>query len=249
VGLAIEKDKCYTAADFFEWEPDSGERYELADGGAYMMAGCSRRHEEINDNLFMLIRGALKGKPCRVYSENFAVRLFPDLERKDNCVFLPDIFVVCDRKKLDERACNGAPDLIIEVLSPSTARFDRLVKFNKYLEACVKEYWIVDPELNTIQVHRLGTTNNSCAAILHRLCPHFFAQNALHKPIMLALLGFKLWANSAQSCLPLVIRRALLQNKRYVTSVYNDEAKIDVLSLPGLTINTQDVFTAEEEGI
>jgi Uma2 family endonuclease len=120
------------------------------------------------------------------------VRLFPESGRKDNCVFLPDIFVVCDRKKLDKQACNGAPDLIIEVLSPSTARFDRLVKFNKYLEAGVKEYWIVDPDINTIQVH-------------------------------------------------------ILQNKRYVTSVYNDEAEIDVLSLPGLTINTRDIFPAEDE--
>jgi Uma2 family endonuclease len=63
-------------------------------------------------------------------------------------VFEPDVFVVCDRSKLDGKTCNGAPDLIVEVLSPSNASYDRIVKFNKYQAAGVREYWIVEPDMN-----------------------------------------------------------------------------------------------------
>jgi Uma2 family endonuclease len=87
-----------------------------------------------------------------LYPAPFAVRLFPKKDYSDDTVFEPDIVVVCDPSKLDDKSCNGAPDLVIEVISPSTAKYDRVLKFRKYQNAGVKEYWIVDPELKSVQV-------------------------------------------------------------------------------------------------
>lgn len=135
---------CYTYADYLAW--DEGERYEIIDGEAYMMAPPSRIHQEISGDFYYALRSFLEGKPCKVYAAPFSVRLFPAEDKSDDTVVEPDITVVCDPAKLDDRGCKGPPDLIIEILSPSTARYDRIVKFNKYREAGVREYWIVDPE-------------------------------------------------------------------------------------------------------
>jgi Uma2 family endonuclease len=97
----------------------------------------------------------LKGKKCKVYPAPFGVRPFEqegdDPEDVDTLVE-PDICVVCDPSKLDDMGCKGAPDLVIEVLSPSTIRHDRFTKFNLYQRAGVREYWIVDPAGKSIQV-------------------------------------------------------------------------------------------------
>jgi Uma2 family endonuclease len=140
--LATEQ-PCYTYADYLGWDED--ERYEIIDGEAYMMAPPSRIHQEISGNLYYALRDFLNGKTCKVYAAPFSVRLFPAADKSDGTVVEPDITVVCDPAKLDDRGCNGPPDLIIEILSPSTARYDRVVKFNIYREAGVREYWIVDP--------------------------------------------------------------------------------------------------------
>jgi Uma2 family endonuclease len=100
-------------------------------------------------------RDFLKGKPGKVYPAPFGVRLFPRDDKNDDTFLEPDIVVVCDTSKLDDKGCNGAPDLVVEILSPTTARHDRVVKFRKYLEAGVQEYWIVNPEEKTVQVHIL----------------------------------------------------------------------------------------------
>jgi Uma2 family endonuclease len=97
-------------------------------------------------NLYYALRSFLVDKPCKVYAAPFSVRLFPEEDGSDDTVVEPDITVVCDPAKLDDRGCKGAPDLAIEIVSPSTARYDRIVKFNKYREAGVREYWIADPE-------------------------------------------------------------------------------------------------------
>jgi Uma2 family endonuclease len=143
----------YTYADYLEW--DEGERYEIIDGEAYMMATPSRLHQEICGNFYYCLRSYLEGKSCKVYAAPFSVRLFPADDRSDDTVVEPDITVVCDPSKLDDRGCNGAPDLIIEILSLSTARYDRIVKFNKYREAGVREYWIIDPEEKAVFAHIL----------------------------------------------------------------------------------------------
>ena len=140
----------YTYADFLEWDEDV--RSELLDGEIVMMATPSRAHQGVVTQLVFQIESYLKGKKCKLYPAPFAVRLFPQKDYSDNTVFEPDIVVVCDPAKLDDKGCNGAPDLVIEVISPSTAKYDRIIKFRKYQIAGVKEYWIVDPDLKTVQV-------------------------------------------------------------------------------------------------
>jgi Uma2 family endonuclease len=140
----------YTYADFLEW--DEGERYEIMDGEAVMLAAPDLAHQQISRNIVAQLIAFLKGKPCQVLYAPFAVRLSPREDDSDDTVLEPDILVVCDSAKLNKRGCNGAPDFIIEILSPSTAKYDKLDKFNKYLEAGVREYWMVDIDTPAIQV-------------------------------------------------------------------------------------------------
>jgi Uma2 family endonuclease len=151
--LAKEETSYYTYADYLEW--DENERYEIIDGEAYMMAAPSRIHQETSGNFYYALRSFLEGKSCKVYAAPFSVRLFPEEDGSDDTVVEPDITVVCDPSKLDDRGCNGAPDFIIEIISPTTARYDRIVKFDKYREAGVREYWIVDPEEKVVSAYIL----------------------------------------------------------------------------------------------
>jgi Uma2 family endonuclease len=143
----------YTYADVLEWDEDV--RAEIIDGEIYMMAPPFRNHQELLTKLLVEIANFLKGKPCKVYPAPFGVRLFPKKDNTDDTFLEPDIVVVCDSSKLDKRGCNGAPDLVIEILSPSTTRKDRIVKFNKYQQAGVREYWLVDGDEKNITVYTL----------------------------------------------------------------------------------------------
>ncbi len=142
----------YTYADYCKW--DDGTRWELIDGIPYDMSpGPSRKHQGILVELLYEFRSFLEGKPCKVYMSPFDVRLNADEE--DDTVVQPDLLVVCDGSKLDERGCKGAPELIVEILSPSTIRHDSWVKYNLYKRSGVKEYWLVNPEAKTVTVNRL----------------------------------------------------------------------------------------------
>lgn len=141
----------YSYADYLNW--DEGERWEIIDGSPYMHATPSRMHQEISGELFRQISNHLLGKTCKVYSAPFCVRL--DEEKSDykiRNVFEPDITVVCDKSKLDDKGCKGTPDMIIEILSPSTGKNDKILKFNKYEKAGVKEYWIAEPDTKILNV-------------------------------------------------------------------------------------------------
>jgi Uma2 family endonuclease len=116
------------------------------------MSPPSRYHQGILGKLFVKIALFLEGKPYKIYPAPFGVRLFPKSDLSDDTYFEPDITVVCDLSKLDDRGCTGAPDMIAEVMSPSNRQNDTLVKFRKYLQARVREYWIVDPEEKTVHV-------------------------------------------------------------------------------------------------
>lgn len=143
----------YTFADCLTWSEN--ERIEIIDGAAVMMAPPSRVHQEISGALFAQLYNYLDGKPCRVYAAPFAVRLFEqdgDSPEDVDTMVEPDLTVVCDSGKLDTHGCKGAPDLVIEILSPATRRHDRLVKLGLYQRAGVREYWIVNPEDSTVQV-------------------------------------------------------------------------------------------------
>ena len=148
----VQKTQRYTYADYCAWGDD--QRWELIDGRPHAMAPAPGRfHQSISGNIYVQLKQFLRGKTCEVYISPFDVRLNADT--KDNTVVQPDVLVVCDPSKLDEKGCAGAPDMVVEVLSPSTLRHDRLIKFNKYLGAGVREYWIVDPESKTVSAHIL----------------------------------------------------------------------------------------------
>lgn len=155
MALPVEKDQ-FTFAEYLTW--DEGDRIEIIDGAAIMMGTPSTTHQRILMGLAGQIYNYLQGKTCEVFPAPFSVR---PLEREGDrpqdvrTVVEPDLSVICDPGKIDEHGCKGAPDLIIEILSPSTARRDRLVKYNLYQRAGVQEYWIVDPDTRTVQVYSL----------------------------------------------------------------------------------------------
>jgi len=142
----------YTYADYASWDDDN--RYELIDGEVFMMSAPSVEHQGISGELFRQIANYLVGKKCRVFAAPFDVCLSGKGD-EDDTVVQPDILVICDKTKLDKQKCNGAPDMIIEVLSPSSTKHDKLIKFNKYKQAGVREYWIADPVDKSVVVHIL----------------------------------------------------------------------------------------------
>ncbi len=154
--MALPQEKCYSMADVLDW--DGQERIELVDGYPVMMAPPGRVHQEISGELFAQLHAYLKGKQCKVFAAPFAVRLFEqegDYPEDVYTMVEPDISVVCDSSKLDAAGCKGAPDLVMEILSPSTMRHDRFTKFNLYQRAGVREYWIVSPTEKSVQVFLL----------------------------------------------------------------------------------------------
>lgn len=139
----------YTIEDIYALP--EGQRAELIDGELYMMAPPSRRHQTIVGELSFTIRQYIKkkGGSCTVYDAPFAVFLNED----DITYVEPDISVICDPNKLNDKGCNGAPDWIVEIVSPSSRRMDYSKKNTIYSEAGVREYWIVDPEKERITVY------------------------------------------------------------------------------------------------
>ena len=147
------KEQSYTYADYCTWDDDR--RRELIDGVIYAMSPApSRTHQRILFELSRQFGNFLKGKPCEAFHAPFDVRL-NGLGDDDDAIVQPDLVVVCDQSKLDEKGCNGAPDMVVEILSPSTASRDKVLKFNAYQRAGVREYWIVDPESKTLSAHML----------------------------------------------------------------------------------------------
>lgn len=158
MGLKKEA-KEFTYADYKGW-PEN-ERWEIIDGEAFMQAAPSWQHQKLSVELARQISNYLINKPCMVFSAPFDLCLSEYNEDDDNIrnIFQPDIVVVCDESKLRKTGYFGVPSLIIEILSPSTARADKLTKFNKYEKAGVKEYWIVDSENKVIDVFILQENN------------------------------------------------------------------------------------------
>jgi len=146
----LKQEAYYTYTDLLQWDEDF--RAELHDGEVVMMPPPLTVHQEILTELVVQIGIYLRGKKGRVFAAPFGVRLFPKNDRSDDTIFEPDIVVICDQEKLDKHGCNGAPDFVIEIISPSTAKYDRVYKLRKYQKAGVREYWIVDPESKSVQV-------------------------------------------------------------------------------------------------
>jgi Uma2 family endonuclease len=156
--MALPKatDRRFTYADYRQWPAD--ERWELIDGVAYALAPAPTiSHQTLAGQLFRQIDEALDGAPFRTLIAPVDVLLpTPDeVDDRTTTVVQPDILVVCDPKKITERNVRGAPDWIIEVLSPATARHDHLTKRALYERAGVREYWLVHPVDRVITVYAL----------------------------------------------------------------------------------------------
>ena len=151
--MPLLKNDTYTT-DYIYSLPE-GQRAELIDGKLYNMAPPSFKHQDISFALARKIADYIDSKngECKVILAPFAVFL-----NKDNKNYVePDISVICDKNKLDDHGCNGAPDWIIEIVSPSSKRMDYGIKLFKYRTAGVHEYWIVDPMKNSIMVYNFKT--------------------------------------------------------------------------------------------
>jgi len=151
---ALDFNKVYTYTDYLTWK--FKERVELIKGKIFKMTPApSTTHQQISMDISVLLYQFLDNKKCRVFSAPFDVRLTkPNLKKTYNVV-QPDIVVVCDLSKLDEKGCVGAPDLIVEILSPSTSRKDLNDKYSLYEENSVKEYWIVNLNEEFVLVYDL----------------------------------------------------------------------------------------------
>ncbi len=141
----------YTYADYLEWE--GPERYQLINGEVFQMASPSVAHQGILMELSRQFGNFLEDKPCRVFAAPLDVRLFPKADNSDKTVVQPDLLVVCDKNKLGKGSVNGSPDLVVEIVSPSNSHKEMFLKFQYYLEAGVREYWMIDPETKKVQVH------------------------------------------------------------------------------------------------
>lgn len=148
-------DRRYTYADYRTWPAD--ERWELIDGIAYAMGPAPvRLHQKVLLQIARQAANALEGNSCEAYIAPFDVRL-PQGDEADeslDTVVQPDLSVICDRNKLDDRGCHGAPDWIVEVLSPVTASHDHLVKRALYERVGVREFWLVHPTDHIATVSR-----------------------------------------------------------------------------------------------
>ncbi len=156
MGVALRKEQHYTYADYLQWPDDT--RYELIDGEAFLMSPAPLvEHQEVAGELFRQLANQLDGQPCRPYIAPVDVRL-PRKDEADaaiDTVVQPDVLVVCDPHKIDRRGVRGAPDWVLEVLSPCTAAHDQIAKRRTYERAGVREYWLVHPGDRTLTVYVL----------------------------------------------------------------------------------------------
>ncbi len=144
----------YTYSDYITWKFE--ERVELIKGKVFKMAAPMKKHQSISGELYLKIGNYLAHKPCKVYAAPFDVRLPIPKGNKAYTVVQPDLCIICDDSKTDDYGAIDAPDLVVEILSPSTSKRDFRDKFEIYQESGVKEYWIVNPNEKNVLVYVLN---------------------------------------------------------------------------------------------
>ena len=157
----LKKQGEYTMEDYYNWPED--EKIELIDGVIYNMSSPSIKHQRIIgeiDYTFKFYVKSKKGK-CNIFGVGIDVRL----DRDNKTIVVPDITVVCEKDNLTKQYLDGAPDLVVEVLSPSTRKKDMTIKTSKYANAGVREYWIVDPKKETVVVYEFSMEDENDAEI------------------------------------------------------------------------------------
>ena len=156
--MPLPQEHIYTSEDY--WNLPEGQRAELIDGQIYDMAPPYRIHQEIIHQLDKTIGNYIDSSNgmCKIYPAPFAV----DLNADDKTWVEPDLSIICDRSKLTDRGCKGAPDWIIEIVSPSTQRIDYGIKLFKYRTAGVREYWIINPITQIVNVYDFEYDEKTC---------------------------------------------------------------------------------------
>jgi len=147
----VDYKKLYTFADYLTW--DDNPRYELIDGVPFLMSSPTWQHQAILGNLHGKIWTFLQDKPCKVFFAPFDVRLAKDTT--DDTVVQPDLVIICDKSIMMKTGCQAAPDMVVEILSPSTSSKDTTLKLGLYQRTGVREYWIIDPESKLVLVYIL----------------------------------------------------------------------------------------------
>ena len=152
----LDLNKLYTYADYYKWRFE--DRVELIKGKIFKMSPAPNPyHQELAGNIFNTIKNFLRKKQCKVYFAPFDVRLIRKSKNDEDIITVlqPDICVVCDLTKIDKRGCIGAPDLVVEVLSPGNSTKELRNKYEVYEESGVKEYWVVSPQNQTFIIYTL----------------------------------------------------------------------------------------------
>jgi Uma2 family endonuclease len=150
----LDLTKTYSYSDYLMWQFQ--DRVELIKGFIMKMSPApSMSHQKVSNNLSGCFYENFKRKPCSVFQAPFDVRLPIKSAKKDSTVVQPDLCVICDEDKLDEKGCNGSPDLMVEIISPNNSKHDIHTKFNLYKEAGVIEYWIIEPYDKILLVYTL----------------------------------------------------------------------------------------------
>jgi Uma2 family endonuclease len=166
---ALKTQPCYTYADYLTW--DDEQRWEIINGVVYDMSPApTTRHQLILGELFKQIAIFIDSKKtCKAFVAPFDVRFPEGIKRYDKIIDVvqPDLVVVCNRYKIDEKGCHGAPDFLIEILSPYTAQKDKEVKLKLYEKNNVNEYWLIEPTLNTVTVYLLLSSGRYGKPIHH----------------------------------------------------------------------------------
>lgn len=154
----LDLNATYSYADYLKWHFE--ERIELIKGKIFKMSPApATRHQLISGEIYFLFKSHLKRNPCKVFISPFDVRLTPLRKQESSKIYTvvqPDVCVVCDPNKIDAKGCVGAPDLVVEVLSPGNTDKEMNEKFEIYEENGVKEYWLVEPDHHVVLVYKLN---------------------------------------------------------------------------------------------
>lgn len=153
----LDPNRTYTYADYLTWKFE--EYVEIIRGRIFKMAAPSRKHQKVSGNLYFMLRLFFERHQCELYAAPFDVRLTkkdPKNNQEITTVVQPDLCVICDLSKLDDRGCIGAPDLIVEILSPGNTKKEMRDKFEVYEENGVKEYWLVDLNEQIVLCYQLN---------------------------------------------------------------------------------------------
>ena len=148
----LKVEKGYTDHEFMEFtESDLHTKYELINGRIYALSAPVTRHGRLNKYIANKFESYFIGKKCEVFSHQTSVHLDRDASSNIN-VYIPDLFVICDKSKIKKKGVYGAPDLVVEIISPSNARDDYILKQRNYAKYGVREYWIIDTDVISLYI-------------------------------------------------------------------------------------------------